>query len=61
MLCEFLNVKDKDLKSWMERFGWKAQGINDIFIANQEENIKTRSILEKIDFDSVEAIMTSCR
>ncbi|XP_003737769.1 eukaryotic translation initiation factor 3 subunit K [Galendromus occidentalis] len=59
MLCEFLNVKEKDLKPWMDRFSWKAQGVNDIFIANHEESIKTKSILEKITFESVEQIMAN--
>jgi len=61
MLCEFLNVKDKDLKTWMDRFGWKAQGVNDIFIQNHEESIKTKSILEHITFETVEDIMINCR
>jgi len=61
MLCEFLNVKEKDLKPWMDRFSWKAQGVNDIFIANHEESIKTKSILEKITFESVEQIMANNR
>jgi len=62
MLCELLNVKEqKDLKLWMDRFGWKACGVNDIFIANHEENIKTKSILEKIEFESVEDMMGACR
>lgn len=32
-----------------------------IFIANQDENIKTKNITEKIDFDSVAGIMSTCR
>lgn len=34
---------------------------NLIFIANQDENIKTKNINEKIDFENVGAIMASCR
>jgi len=62
MLLDFLNVKEnKDLKFWMDKFDWRARGVNDILIANHEENIKTRSILEIIDFESVEEIMAAHR
>jgi len=32
-----------------------------IFIANQDENIKTKNITEKIDFESAAAIMAASR
>lgn len=33
-----------------------------VFIANQDENVKTKNITEKIDFDNVGNLMaSSCR
>lgn len=54
------DVDDHTLKQWVKKYGWKEDG-NLIFIANQDENIKTKNINEKIDFESVAAIMASCR
>ncbi|XP_019871532.1 eukaryotic translation initiation factor 3 subunit K [Aethina tumida] len=60
-LAELLgDVDDSTLKHWIKKYGWKEDG-NLVFIANQDENIKTKNINEKIDFDSVGAIMASCR
>jgi translation initiation factor 3 subunit K len=60
-LAELLgDVDDLTLKVWVNKYGWKEDGPL-IFIANQDENIKTKNINEKIDFDSVGAIMASCR
>jgi len=60
-LAELLgDVDDMTLKHWVKKYGWKEeQGL--IFIANQDENIKTKNINEKIDFENVGAIMASCR
>ncbi|XP_044742823.1 eukaryotic translation initiation factor 3 subunit K [Chrysoperla carnea] len=53
------DVDDLTLKHWVNKYGWKEEnGL--IFIANQDEIIKTKNISEKIDFDSVAAIMGSC-
>ncbi|GBM98287.1 hypothetical protein AVEN_122547-1, partial [Araneus ventricosus] len=49
------------LKVWMNKYGWKENGKNLVFISNQEENIKTKNITEKIEFDSVAAIMSLTR
>ncbi|KAF2902843.1 hypothetical protein ILUMI_03337 [Ignelater luminosus] len=60
-LAELLgDVDDITLKHWVKKYGWKEEGTL-IFIANQDENIKTKNINEKIDFESVGAIMASCR
>ncbi|KFM76719.1 Eukaryotic translation initiation factor 3 subunit K, partial [Stegodyphus mimosarum] len=61
-LSTFLgDLPDYDLKLWMNKYGWKEVGNNLILINNQEENIKTKNITEKIDFDSVAAIMSLTR
>ncbi|XP_060531843.1 eukaryotic translation initiation factor 3 subunit K [Cylas formicarius] len=54
------DVDDKTLQAWVKKYGWKQQGDNLIFIANQDENIKTKNISEKIDFDNVGHIMAQC-
>lgn len=54
------DVDDSTLKLWVKKYGWKEMG-NLVFIANQDEIIKTKNINEKIDFESVGAIMASCR
>lgn len=54
------DVDEKTLKHWVKKYGWKEEG-QLIFIANQEEIIKTKNINEKIDFEAVGAIMASCR
>lgn len=60
-LAELLgDVDDHTLKHWVKKYCWKEDG-SLIFIANQEENIKTKNINEKIDFETVGAIMASCR
>lgn len=54
------DVDDNTLKLWVKKYGWKEMG-NLVFIANQDEIIKTKNINEKIDFEAVGAIMASCR
>jgi len=46
------------LESWVTKYGWVSKG-EDIFIANQEENVKTKKITEKIAFESIVDIMGS--
>ncbi|KAF5281975.1 hypothetical protein FQA39_LY00499 [Lamprigera yunnana] len=59
-LAELLgDVDDITLKHWVKKYGWKEEGAL-IFIENQDENIKTKNINEKIDFENVGAIMASC-
>jgi len=57
VLKEFLgNVTDAELKSWMAKNGWKEEH-GTVYIANQEDNIKTKNITEKITFDTVSVAM----
>ncbi|XP_012881651.1 PREDICTED: eukaryotic translation initiation factor 3 subunit K [Dipodomys ordii] len=50
---------DNQLKVWMSKYGWSADDSGQIFICSQEESIKPKNIVEKIDFDSVSSIMAS--
>lgn len=43
---------DNQLKVWMSKYGWSADESGQIFICSQEESIKPKNIVEKIDFDS---------
>lgn len=43
----------------MKKNGWKDEnGL--IFIANQDDNIKTKNITEKIEFESLAGLMAAC-
>ena len=59
LLCIFLT--DQTLKHWVKKYGWREEDNGMIFIANQDENIKTKNITEKIDFESAAAIMAASR
>lgn len=50
-------ILDVTLKHWVKKYGWRDEG-NLIFIANQDENIKTKNITEKIEFDHLAPLMT---
>lgn len=54
------DIDEKTLQVWVKKYAWKFEGNSLIFIGNQDENIKTKNISEKIDFDSVGHIMASC-
>lgn len=54
------DIEEKTLKHWVKKYNWREDG-QLIFIANQDEIIKTKNISEKIDFENVGAIMASCR
>nr|XP_031363420.1 eukaryotic translation initiation factor 3 subunit K [Lonchura striata domestica] len=50
---------ESQLRVWMSKYGWTEPEPGRILISNQEENIKPKNIVEKIDFDSVSSIMAS--
>ncbi|XP_012257958.2 eukaryotic translation initiation factor 3 subunit K [Athalia rosae] len=61
LLAQLLGgVDDSTLKHWVKKYGWKEESKNVIFIANQDENIKTKNITEKIDFENVAGLMAAC-
>ncbi|NXR75341.1 EIF3K factor, partial [Pycnonotus jocosus] len=43
---------ESQLRAWMSKYGWTEPEPGRILISNQEENIKPKNIVEKIDFDS---------
>ena len=59
-LTELLgNIPESQVKQWISKYGWTLQNDGNVFITNQEENIKTKNITEKITFESVAGIMAS--
>ncbi|XP_018088846.1 eukaryotic translation initiation factor 3 subunit K-like [Xenopus laevis] len=60
LLAEMLgDLSEPQLRVWMSKYGWIESENGKIFVCNQEENIKPKNIVEKIDFDSVSGIMAS--
>lgn len=53
-------IADTMLKHWVKKYGWKEENKVIIFVANQDEKIKTKNITEKIDFDNVAGLMAAC-
>lgn len=53
------NIEDNVLRLWVKKYGWKEQD-NLIYIASQDENIKTKNITEKIDFENLAPLMAAC-
>ncbi|XP_044527092.1 eukaryotic translation initiation factor 3 subunit K isoform X1 [Gracilinanus agilis] len=60
LLAEMLgDLSDNQLKVWMSKYGWSSNEAGQVFICSQEESIKPKNIVEKIDFESVSSIMAS--
>lgn len=55
----WLFLVDNTLAAWIKKYGWKDQG-NLIFISSQDENIKTKNITEKIEFENLAGLMAAC-
>ena len=43
---------DHQVNNWIVKYGWREMGNGIVYIANQEDNIKTKNITEKISFES---------
>ena len=52
LTLDLVVITDDEVKEWMRRNSWKRFAGGEIFIANQEENVKTKNIKENINFDS---------
>jgi len=53
------DVDDYELDHWVSNSSWSKLDDEIIFINNQEEIVKTRNIVEKVDFDKVRTVMQS--
>lgn len=47
------------LHQWINKYGWRDNGDGSLFIQNQEENVKTKEIVEKINFENVAPVLAS--
>lgn len=56
---ESIYIIDGTLAIWIKKYGWKDQG-DLIFISSQDENIKTKNITEKIEFENLAGLMAAC-
>jgi len=54
-------LADNQLNNWMNQFGWKDIENGFVFITNQDENIKTKNITEKIDLENVAKVIATYR
>ena len=60
MLYELLGLVDENaVNQWINKNGWKVTETGFVLISNQEENIKTKKITQKIDLEAVAGIMAS--
>ncbi|EPY73909.1 hypothetical protein CB1_002472005 [Camelus ferus] len=59
LLAEMPGDLTQPAEVWMSKYSWSADKLGQIFICSQEERIKPKNIMEKIDFDSVSSIMAS--
>ncbi|XP_061733525.1 eukaryotic translation initiation factor 3 subunit K isoform X2 [Nerophis ophidion] len=50
---------ETQVKVWMNKYNWTDTEDGQIFIFNQEESVKPKNIVEKIDFESVSSIMAT--
>jgi len=55
------SLADNQLNQWMTQNGWKDIENGFVFVANQEENIKTKNITEKIDLENVAQVVAAYR
>ena len=61
VLKELLGLtNDKEVGEWLKTNNWRDEG-SSVFINNQEENIKTKNIQERIDFDAVAPVVALYR
>lgn len=61
-LRELLGLgNDKEMGEWMKANNWRDEGSNMVFINNQEENIKTKNIQERIEFEAVAPVLAMYR
>lgn len=53
--------KDEDMDAWIEKYNWRIEDDGYVFVANQEDKIKTINITEKIELEHVANILATYR
>uniref|UniRef100_A0AAV2J761 Eukaryotic translation initiation factor 3 subunit K n=1 Tax=Knipowitschia caucasica TaxID=637954 RepID=A0AAV2J761_KNICA len=60
LLAEMLgDPLETQVKQWMNKYSWTEDENAQVFVFNQEESVKPKNIVEKIDFESVSSIMAT--
>jgi len=54
-------LADNQLHQWMAQNGWKDVENGFVFVTNQDDNIKTKNITEKIDLENVAQVIAAYR
>jgi len=53
-LCAILgNIDETAVKYWIQKYGWEDLKNGKVFVANQEDKIKSRKIAENIEYESL--------
>ena len=55
------DLEENQLNKYMEQNQWKDIENGYVFVTNQEENIKTKNITEKIDLENVAQVIAAYR
>nr|CAB3241724.1 eukaryotic translation initiation factor 3 subunit K-like [Phallusia mammillata] len=50
---------DEELQGWIKMFNWTCKDNGLVFVTNQEEIVKTRNIVDKVNFEKVQSVMKS--
>nr|CAG4650426.1 EOG090X0BWZ [Sida crystallina] len=54
------NINDQVLKQWITKNSWKDIGNGCVFVTSQDDLVKTKNIMEKVEFENVAGIMAHC-
>ena len=54
-------VETPSLHQWIARCTWRDNGDGSLFIQNQDTNVKTKEIVEKISFENVAPVLASLK
>jgi len=54
-------IETPALHQWISRYGWRDNGDGSLFIQNQDTNVKTKEIVEKISFENVAPVLASLK
>lgn len=53
------DLSEDELQVWIQRCKWSKKDDDLISVANHEENVKTKNIVEKVNFEKVQTLMSS--
>jgi len=59
LLSKLGEISEAEFEKLIEKNNWKKMNDGILFVANQEEKVKTRNIVEKVNFSKVRTILKS--